>query len=217
MKRALGIAAAGLLVASSGFAANSLSVTGGAALAGSFGLQVNCDGSTNNVYVESQHPNAEKHYKASFLMRPAALKLPSNGQVRILNVYAPSGKTIVQLSLRRNTGDNNWQLRTKYMNDNLKYTNLGNLVLVSQTSPNSIRKVTLEWQTDTANGATNGFVKLTQCNADGTTSCVTKTAQSGVDNDTFSVDKVRIGLQNATGDICTGVGGYNFDEFSSER
>ena len=55
-------------------AANSLAVTGAAALNGSsFGLAVTSDQSSNDVYVSSQHPNNESTYNASFYIFPGTL------------------------------------------------------------------------------------------------------------------------------------------------
>ena len=55
-------------------AANSLAVTGAAALNGSsFGLAVTSDQSSNDVYVSSQHPADEATYNFSFYIFPGTL------------------------------------------------------------------------------------------------------------------------------------------------
>ena len=76
------MAAAAVCLAGSAFAANTLTVNAASALNNTgFGMQVALDGpSTNNVYVQSDHPNAESHYLARFFICPSSLALASSSK-----------------------------------------------------------------------------------------------------------------------------------------
>ena len=82
------MAAAAVCLAGSAFAANTLTVNAASALNNTgFGMQVALDGpSTNNVYVQSDHPNAESHYLARFFICPSSLALDPNTSVRVLAI-----------------------------------------------------------------------------------------------------------------------------------
>ena len=209
---ALGLASAPL------FGSNSLSVTSGAALEGSKGLQVACDGSTNNVYVESQEPNGETHYLAKFLIRPSTLNITIPKAVRIANIFTPQGQSVL-LFLKRT--DSAWQLKLKYQDEtNPGFARLSNQSLVLAGSENVIKQVEIEWQSDTSNGATNGFIRMRRCNADGVSGCSgwrSSDAIGNIDNDQMTIEAFRLGIVAGTGNQCGGAGNYHFDGFQSFR
>ena len=96
MKKVLTLAAVAVLAASTAFAANTITVTNGAAMNGTtFGMQTNLDGSTNNVFVESQHPNNETHYRARFWLNVATTK----AMAPTTNVPSPTACCANQLTL----------------------------------------------------------------------------------------------------------------------
>ncbi len=77
-------AAAALLVGMPAFAANTISVTEGAALNGSnFGLDVAVDASANKAMVISQHPSDEGAISLSFRINPNSLSMGTTTQSRV--------------------------------------------------------------------------------------------------------------------------------------
>ena len=227
-KAFLTIVAAGLLCASAGFAANSLLVNGnnnngdtiGADLEGAKGLAVICDGSTNNVYVESQEPNNETHYRAEFLIRPGAVKLNAGNALRIGRFVTNPGGDSVQILLRR-TNVNNWALKVKYRDETSApgFKPLANLSLVVDGNHYTTKKVRVEWQADSAPGAGDGFVKVARC-GNATSNCDSpeqERVNTTADNETYRLDSARFGILYGSGNKCAGSGAWHFDGFASYR
>lgn len=204
------------LAAQTAFGQNSLSVTAGAAMEGSFGLEVFCDADsgTNNVSVETTHPNAESHYKVSFLLRPGELQLPNTVAIRMAQMITPGGQSII-IMLKKNASGN-WAVLAKLDDDRGGYIPLGNQNLVNAGNEQLAKKVTIEYQVDSSDGATDGYLRLTRCNADGVTNCSTR-EDLNVDNELLKVDSMKIGILLGTGANCTGDGAYDFDGFESYR
>ena len=220
-------AAALLLVATSAMAANSLTVNGAAALNNTtFGLQVTVDGSSNNVFVESQHPTGESHYRALFFVCPASLSLNPNSSVRMGAIGDNALGQHIVIFMRRDVtggGTDQWLLNT--------------WVSVSDVAPSSYMF------------GTSTFVAL---NAAGAESCATTspahrwfeieyTAGTGADGqlavrrlvymgsplvekfvnnrntDALVVDNARFGAIAGSGANATAASSYYFDEFESYR
>lgn len=213
MKKTLALAGTALLVASGAFAANTLTVVPGAAMNGTTqGLSVNLDGSTNNVYVESAHPNNETHYHARFWINPATTAINAqNKSIRIAGLGDDVAAQHVLLFLRRNGSDNSMRLNTWYKADTGSFVSGPGMFLMFQTNINQPRQVEIEWTAATAPGANDGSLFVRRLAPTTAEESIT-----GLDTDTLQVDNYRQGLLAGSGANATG-GAYHFDEFESYR
>lgn len=205
---------AGLLLASAAFAENSLVVNSTAALNGTTkGLQVTCDpAGSKAVYVQTNQPALEKHYKASFFLRVNGLALKSDGKIRIAHLLTNLGDR-VRLWLRR-ASNGDIYLDLQYRTEGMSSFSKKSLLLTPSAQKTTTRKVVLEWQSDSANGKGDGFIKLQRSTTDfNTFSTISVTS---IDNDTMRIDAMRIGLLSNWGN-CSAKNSYHFDEFDSVR
>lgn len=215
--KGLAFAFVGFLAAQGARAQNTIGVTTLAAMEGTYGLEVFCDADsgTNNVSVETTHPNAETHYKASFLLRPGELQLPNTVAIRMAQIITPGGQSIIIMLKKNSSG--NWAVLAKLDDDRAGgYIPLNNQNLVNAGAEQTAKLVTIEYQVDSSNGASDGYLKLTRCNTDGITNCSTR-SDLLVDNETLTVDSMKIGILLGTGAGCSGDGAYDFDGFASYR
>ena len=208
------LALAGLFLASAAIAENSLVVNSTAALNGTTkGLQVTCDpAGTKAVYVQTDQPASEKHYKATFFLRANNIALKSGTSIRIAHLQTNLGNRVFVDMRRASNGDIYLDLswRTEGMGSFSKKS----LLFTPAAAKSATRKVMLEWQTDNSNGATNGFIKLSRSTSNFSTfSTVSATA---IDNDTMRIDAMRIGLL-ARWSSCSSKTSFHFDEFDSIR
>jgi len=213
MKKVLTLAAVAVLAASTAFAANTITVTNGAAMNGTtFGMQTNLDGSTNNVFVESQHPNNETHYRARFWLNVATTAIvQQNRSLRIGALGDDVAGQHVILFLRRNGSDNSFRINTWYKADTGNFVAGPGMFLTSQTNPNQARQLEVEWTAASAPAANDGELvvrRLAPTTADETA--------SNLDTDTLQVDNFRMGLLAGSGNNAS-AGAYHFDEFESYR
>jgi hypothetical protein len=207
-------AVAGLLVASAALAENTLAVTSTAALQGTTrGLQVTCDpAGTKSVYVQTSHPALEKHYKASFFLRLNGLNLTAGQRVRIARLQTNLGERVRVLLRKASNGD--FYLDLQYRDEAMATFATRGLLLTTAAAKNATRKVVLEWNSDTSNGAGDGFIKLSRSTTSFTT--FSTATVSAIDNDTMRIDAMRIGLlANWAG--CATKSSFHFDEFVSVR
>ena len=205
---------AGLLLASAAVAENSLVVNSTAALNGTTkGLQVTCDPvGTKAVYVQTNQPALEKHYKASFFLRVNGLNLKSGANIRIAHLLTNLGDR-VRLNLRR-ASNGDIYLDLQYRDEVQSAFATKPLLLTTSAAKSTTRKVVLEWQSDSANGTSDGFIKLSRSTTNFTTfSTVTVSA---INNETMRIDAMRIGLL-ANWKSCATKTAYHFDEFDSVR
>jgi hypothetical protein len=121
MKNRVLVAIAAVLLMSAGaaFAQNSLQVLPGAALNGTnFGMQVNVGtggGSTNAVYVQSDHPTAETHMRTVMRIKADTLNAPATGagrNYRFANIVDSDDPALPHkvFFLQRQTTTGNWRL-----------------------------------------------------------------------------------------------------------
>ena len=227
-RKTLAIAALAVLATSTAFAANSLVVNAGAALnATNFGLQVNLDGSNNNVFVESDHPNAETHYVARFFLCPNDLALTPNSSVRIGAIGDGTLGQHVILFLRRNiapvTGNDSWLFNTWVSVSDAtpnSYT-FGTSIFIAtnaagaedcSTTSAAHRWLELEY---TAGTGADGQLAARRLVYNGST-LVEKFVNSR-STANLHVDNIRIGALSGSGSNATAASSYYFDEFESYR
>ena len=91
--------------------AASLAVNGGAALEGSFGLEITFDGDAQRAYVEDDSPTAETHYNAKFRFDPNSIVMGENKRFKILSTRADTGERLMQALVRWRAADGEAQRR----------------------------------------------------------------------------------------------------------
>ncbi|HEX6268592.1 MAG TPA: hypothetical protein VFZ43_00015 [Anaerolineales bacterium] len=177
-----------------------LSVSGAAAVVGTQGMQVLID-DTNTVYVTDDSPTAETRYRARFYFDPNSIAMASNDAHFIFKGFLGNSTQMLQVELRNSSGA--YQLRGKVMNDSSAFV-LSNWFTISD-GPHFIE---LDWRAATSAGANNGGLTFW---IDG----VQQANLTGVDNDTWRIDRVRLG---AVAGLDAGTtGSYYFDAFESRR
>jgi hypothetical protein len=169
--------------------------------------------SANNVYVEDLSPNNESHYKIRFWVNPYTLKVEPNKSIRLgaFGGDGGGGGQHVVIFLKRNDADNSWRVNTWYKTETSGYGAGPGVFLMSQASPNNWRQVEIEWTRST--GANNGTLSVSRT---APTSANPPDA-TGLDNETFDVDDIRLGSLAGSGINTNGNGGPLFDEFESYR
>jgi hypothetical protein len=193
----IGLGLAALLVAAPALAANSLSVTGGAALNGTnFGLQVNVDNTaTNAVYVQSDHPNNETHMRVVWRMKINELNAPASGagrNFRFMNFVdsddAANPHKILFLQRQATTG--NWRLAVWTRNTTSNaYEFSGGLFVATNLSTNDIQ-LQCEWTKDTIAGAGgNGIMECKRL-----TGSLQQFLDNDNDDDLRQTDSVQMGF-----------------------
>ena len=222
------MAAAAVCLAGSAFAANTLTVNAASALNNTgFGMQVALDGpSTNNVYVQSDHPNAESHYLARFFICPSSLALDPNTSVRVLAIGdATLGQHVIGFLRRDMPGGgidqwlfNTWisasdSTPTTYLfgTSTFVVTNGAGAESCLTTSP-AHRWFEIEY---TAGTGADGSLYVRRLVYNGST--LVEKSVLARNTDTLKVDNIRIGALAGSGVNASGVGDYKFDEFESYR
>ncbi len=227
-RKTLAIAALAVLATSTAFAANSLVVNAGAALnATNFGLQVNVDGSSNNVFVESDHPNAETHYVARFFLCPNDLALQPNRAVRMGAIGDATLGQHVVLFLRRDiapsSGADQWLFNTWISQSDANPTTFvfGTSIFLAlngagaedcSTTSTAHRWLELEY---TAGSGADGQLAARRLVYNGST--LVEKFVNGRSTANLKVDNMRIGALAGSGGFATAASSYYFDEFESYR
>ena len=177
-----------------------LSVSGTAALVGSWGMQALIN-DTNTNYVTDDTPNAEPRYRARFYFDSNSLIMGSTDAHFIFKGFMGTATDTLQVELRPGSGA--YQVRAKLLND------AGTFIVTNWfTISDAPHFIELDWRASTSAGANNGGLTLW---IDG----VQQADLTGVDNDTLRVDRVRLG---ALSGIDAGTSGtYYFDAFESRR
>ena len=176
-----------------------LSVTTGAALVGTYGLQAVID-DTTPIYVEDDTPTAEARYRARFYFDPNAVTLPSGEDHDIL-----AGRTSTSAAFRVQVAfvSGAYQVRAKIRDDAGADASSADYTL-----SDAAHFVEVDWAAASAPGANNGYLSLW---LDG----VLKETKSGIDNDTLRIEKARLG---PSGSLSAGITGTEyFDAFESRE
>ncbi len=218
-KIALTVVALSILLAPAAFAANSLTVSAPGLNSTGFALRVNLDDTSNNVYVESQHPTAETHYLMRFWVDPTLLStLAANTSIRIGGVNSTANGQRIVLFLKHDApgGAPQFQVNAWGMQDAgapstftfLKGVNVGP---VTGAVPNQVE---VEWTRSLGAGQANAIFRIQRI----TPGNVGLNQQlSNLTMFDFAVDDVRFGVLAGTGTNMTAAGSYKFDEFESYR
>lgn len=200
-----------VVLAVPGFAANSLTVTNAAAQNGTtFGLQVNLDGSSNNVFVQDDSPVDETVYRYTFWIHPGTLSLQGNTSIRIgaAGMLDPNvGQHIVHF-LRYGTGCDCWNLNTWTKEDGGFYQFFTSGIFVAFANNPISRQFQVEFSAGTGS---DGVLRITRL---GTPEVVREVTTR--DTDATEVDNIRWGALAGSGANAIS-GAYYFDEFVSTR
>ncbi|MEO5887876.1 MAG: hypothetical protein ABIQ77_09445 [Anaerolineales bacterium] len=177
-----------------------LSVSGAAALVGSQGMQAVID-DNNPIYVTDDSPNAEPRYRARFYFDPNSIAMLSGEAHFIFKGFAGTSTDVFQVELRSSSGA--YQIRAKALND-------GSAFVVTNwfTISNATHFIEVDWRASSGVGANNGGLTLW-------INGVQQADLTGVDNDTWRIDRARLG---ALAGMDAGTSGtYYFDAFESRR
>jgi PKD repeat protein len=178
-----------------------LSVTTGAAMVGTYGMQVLIDDS-NQVYVTDYTPDAESRYRARFYFDPNSITMAHGDYHYILWSFSPANKSMFMIGFQYAFGSYRLRITT--------YTDTGSF-LASAWQPISDEGhfVEIDWQAASGAGANDGQYTLW---IDGEE----RSSMSGLDNDTQRVERIRLGALWGI-DSATTNGTYFFDAFQSQR
>jgi hypothetical protein len=177
-----------------------LSVNSAAALVGSNGMQVLINDG-DNLYTIDDAPNAEPRYRVRFYFDPNSLSMATGDSFNLFRALMGTSKSVLQVAFRYSSGS--YQLRGAVLNDSSSFVTT-NWITISD-APHSIE---LEWRAATSAGVNDGSLTLW---IDG----VEQGSLSGLDNDTWRIDQVRLGVLAS---IPTGTRGTCFfDAFESRR
>lgn len=218
MKRMLTVFMVGLGIFAFGgtaMADNSLDVTADAAIEGNFGLRVNIDqGTLTEAYVQSDHPQAESHFMVSFWVDPTNLDLPVSPTVNKCFIFmkyyrdSPSPLQHNFIYLCRNNADTAWRIALNGRRDSGAFVWTGGTFLAPDSGP-SPHFIELEFQAADP-GGNNGILRMWR---DG----VLKRELTNVDNDTWNVDTVRVGIVPLAKLGPLASGSFDFDSYVSTR
>jgi hypothetical protein len=155
----------------------------------------------NTIYVTDDNPNAEPRYRARFYFDPNSITMASGDAHFIFKGFAGTATDIFQVELRNSSGL--YQIRAKILNDSSTFV-VTNWFTISDAS----HFIEVDWRAATGSGANNGGLTLW---IDG----IQQANLTGIDNDTWRVDRARLG---ALAGMDAGTSGtYYFDAFESRR
>jgi uncharacterized protein YjiK len=171
-----------------------LSVSAGAALEGSYGLQASFT-NTTNMLVRNDSPTAESRYRARFYFNPNSITMATGDNITLFQALDSNG-TIV-LSIQFNRSSTGYQLRARsYDNGSGAFVNTPYV-----TISNAVNIVEFDWGND--GHLTFWIDGLQQANL------------TGINNSIYKVETVRLGAPNMS---TTGTSGTIYiDAFESRR
>jgi hypothetical protein len=189
-------------------AANSLDVTGAAAIDGAFGLAVTMDGSTNKAFVRDFTPDGETVYRATFKIDMNNLAMNTDDWHFIATFRADdttSARNLMRIIVRYKAGDiNPYKIRFIARNDDKSWAQPGGHSLPTS----GVSTITVEWQAATGPGANNGIGRFYR-------NGILRAQVTNLDNDTWNgIGSAQLGVDQV--DPGT-VGTIYYDSFESFR
>jgi hypothetical protein len=176
-----------------------LSVGPAAALVGTSGMQALIN-DNNAIFVRDDSPNAEAVYNARFYFDPNSISMTSGDNHFILYGYSGT-KVVLRVQFRFYKGA--YQIRAGLQNNAATWTDASYVTL--SDAPHAIE---VDWRAATGSGANNGGLTFWIDGAQ-------VSGISGIANDTYKIDSVRLGAVNG---VDTGTRGTEFfDAFESHR
>ena len=217
-------AVAALAFATSAFAANNLTVTAPGLNSTGNKLQVNLDfgAAGNNVFVESQHPNDETHYRIRFWINPAGLQITPDTSVRIAAIGSNENGQRLLLFLRHDVPDDNpgnpiWALNAWGMEDSGAPSTYRFLrgVFVDEVASPGANQFEVEWTRSTGAAQANSIFRIQRIA--GASGGGANQQISNLVMFNFDVDYIRVGALAGSGANATADSSFAFDEFESYR
>lgn len=155
----------------------------------------------NTIYVNDDTPNAEPRYRARFYFDPNTITMANLDAHFIFKGFTGTATDVLQVEFRNSAGA--YQIRAKLLNDSSVFVITNWFTIID--APHYIE---LDWRAATAAGANNGGLTFW---IDG----VQQADLTGVDNDTWRIDRARLGA--LAGMDAGTIGTYYFDAFESRR
>ena len=177
-----------------------LSVTGGSALDGSYGMAALLD-DNNSIYVTDWQPFEETSYRARFYLDPNAIPMTS-GNAHYL-FYALDRNNTVLLRVEFRYYSSQYQLRADTVNDSNGWSQTA-WVAVSD-APHFVE---VAWQAASAPGANDGVLTFWVDDSQ-------QGSFTNIDNDTRRIDYVQFGIVGGVDNGSRGT--MYFDAFESHR
>jgi len=197
------VALAGFALALPALADTSVSVSGAAAIAGSFGMRASFDGGTGNAFVQDNSPACEGVYYAQFKVRNDNLVLADGQSHQIFRARMGGSTLVFRFNLTNPVGPEN-----RSTVQLIAAVDGGALTTRIGAFAQSQHRFTIEWKAATGPGANDGYIRLYK----GATFIG---EFANLDNDTLCIDDVELG---AFGGVDSTTTGFNdFDDFISTR
>lgn len=204
----IGLVAACLLCLVTPVAAqNTLTVTNAAAMEGTWGMQVDADGSSNLVWVRSLHPANEKSFTAKWLFRPINVIHEGNQKIMGIHHWRGTGGNILKIFYRQGEAGNK-KLIVRYKDDLASQADGFGATQGINVNPAVNTLLQVDWTAASAPGANDGTLNLWKQGA-------LVRSVTGIDNDDQDIGRVTMGLVLQT-QILTGSQMY-FDSYESFR
>jgi hypothetical protein len=178
-----------------------LSVSTAAALVGSNGMQAVLDDNIV-IYVTDETPTAEPRYRARFYFDLNTIPMVNGDAHFIFEGYGGTPVTkVLRIEFRLSSGS--YQVRGGLLNDASTWVNTSWFTITD-----AVHFIEVDWRAATGAGVNNGGLTLWIDN-------VQRADLTGMDNDTWRIDRARLG---AVAGIDAGTRGtYYFDAFESRR
>ena len=177
-----------------------LAVRSTAALEGSRGMRVLIDDNTP-IYVIDDSPTGENSYQAKFRFDPNSITM-ANGDYHTIFLGLDQGTSVVAaLRVEFRKVASGYQLRAGARKDDLTWKNTRWFAITDQS-----HEVEVEWDASQSEGVDNGQLTFS-------IDSIQKADITSIDNDTFRIDRVRLGAVSGIDTTTRGV--YFFDSFES--
>jgi hypothetical protein len=177
-----------------------LAVTATAALEGARGMRVRIDDNTP-ICVIDDSPSSENSYKAKFLFSPNSISMANGDSHTIFIGQDLRTSYVAALRVEFRKVASGYQLRSGTRKDDLTWINTAWFAISDQS-----HEIEVEWDASQSAGVNNGQLTFS---IDG----IQKDNLTSIDNDTFRIDRVRLGAVSGIDTTTSGV--YFFDLFES--
>jgi hypothetical protein len=198
----------------------------GDGLPGPCGLEVTVDNVTD-AYVQSDHPVTEPRIETTFRLRNNNLSSGGVGN-RFFIFYLAERDVGPQRGhifgyIKRNNLNTAWKLIVRSRNDDGSTRKIANFRVFDGTgAPDGSQEIKIVWQASSAPGADDGVMEVWKngirkdIGFPGAPGHTGATFLTDLDNDTYNVDAVKIGVVFSS-QASNMSGSYHFDEYSSTR
>ena len=177
-----------------------LAVTSTAALEGARGMRVRIDDNTP-ICVIDDSPTGENSYQAKFRFDPNSIRMANGDYHTIFLGQDLRTSFVAALRVDFRKVASGYQLRASAKKDDLTWINTAWFAITDQS-----HEVEVEWDASQSEGMNNGQLTFS-------IDSIQKADIITIDNDTFRIDRVRLGA--VSGIDTTTRGQYFFDSFES--